>query len=218
MKLSAVDKRCESCDGRGYWRDEFNKKRTCTKCNGTGKVKEAATAAMKCLRCDGSGKERKKPNRPAAPCYWCEGTGVEPVDEADVSPTREGVGMVMKFGDPLPEPVQGASTALSQHDKRAEGEGEQLRIVKVFEEPEREFGTMEFSDGAHAVWNSATGDAWYTEDTRDMSEAILIIAGGRASGLDELQKYVEAIERGFDGSAQPLPEDEIESVKELAWS
>jgi hypothetical protein len=112
---------------------------------------------------------------------------------------------------------------LSAHDKRAEGEliplhPPEVHIVKVFEEPEREFGTMEFSDGAHAVWNSATGDAWYTEDARDMSEAVLIMAGGRPSGPDELQKYVEAIERGFDGSAAPLPEDEIEYVKELAWS
>jgi DnaJ-class molecular chaperone len=33
---------------------------------------------MKCLRCNGSGKERKRPNLPAQPCYWCQGTGQEP--------------------------------------------------------------------------------------------------------------------------------------------
>lgn len=35
---------------------------------------------MKCLRCNGTGKERKRPNLPVIPCYWCEGTGVEPTD------------------------------------------------------------------------------------------------------------------------------------------
>ena len=35
---------------------------------------------MRCLRCDGSGFERKKPNLPRKPCYWCEGTGKEPDD------------------------------------------------------------------------------------------------------------------------------------------
>jgi len=35
---------------------------------------------MKCLRCNGSGKERKRPNLPAMPCYWCEGTGIEPAE------------------------------------------------------------------------------------------------------------------------------------------
>lgn len=33
---------------------------------------------MKCLRCNGTGYERKRPNFPRQPCYWCEGTGREP--------------------------------------------------------------------------------------------------------------------------------------------
>lgn len=40
------------------------------------------TVTMKCLRCHGTGRGtgifRKRPNRPAVPCYWCEGTGREP--------------------------------------------------------------------------------------------------------------------------------------------
>lgn len=35
---------------------------------------------MKCLRCNGTGKERKRPNLPVKPCYWCEGTGIEPTE------------------------------------------------------------------------------------------------------------------------------------------
>ena len=56
---------------------------------------------MKCLRCNGTGKERKRPNLPALPCYWCEGSGVEPgmgkdtdlEEEGGPKPTSVGYGM-----------------------------------------------------------------------------------------------------------------------------
>lgn len=257
MKLSAADERCEPCDGRGYWRDEFKKKRTCSKCGGTGKVKKAADGGpgwtciaplagylsrgqnVECgyvnsnrsTRCEECGTPREESKTAAS--KWAttadpaaavealtallakitKGGGIHgnPYTVPEVHAGFQALGLD-KFGDPLPESGK-SSSALSQFDKRAEP-GEPLRTVKILEEPEHEFGIAEFSDGTRAVWNSATSDAWHLDGTTPT----LIMAGGRASGPDELQKYVDAIELGFDGSAEPLPEDEIEFVKGIAWS
>lgn len=116
MKLSAADERCEPCDGRGYWRDEFKKKRTCTKCNGTGKVKKAAVS-----------KHAAQPDPAAAVealtallTKITKGGGIHgnPYTVPEVHAGFQALGLD-KFGDPLPEPVQGTSAALSQHDKTA---------------------------------------------------------------------------------------------------
>jgi hypothetical protein len=44
-----------------------------------GSVCLFCSARMTCLRCNGTRKERKRPNMAARACYWCQGSGLEPL-------------------------------------------------------------------------------------------------------------------------------------------